>query len=322
MNLLILSVGRRCEIVEYFKKYFERVLAMDIVEYAPALYFADEHFILPKDPKDSREYMEGVLQLCVREKVTAVLTLIDPELVLLDQYRQRFTDIGVTLILSESKVVNNTYDKYRFYCDNKDILPLVATYATPEEVLVKHKFDNVSPLLIKPVMGSGSVGISKIHYANEFKTLKFNHTYQYIYQPFIFGKEFGADLYFDMHSGKIVSVFMKEKIALRAGETDKAVSVFREDLWLELKKLELCGRFSGPVDVDVFLQEDGRIYINEVNPRLGGGYPMAHACGIDFMKLIAENLKGEIHQPEIGGYPQGIKMMKYNQVFCLKNQGS
>lgn len=320
MNLLILSAGRRCEIVKYFKKYFERVLALDIVEYAPALYFADKYFILAKDPNDPREYMEGVIQVCEREKVTVVLTLIDPELVLLDQYRQRFTDIGVTLILSESKVVKNTYDKYRFYCDNKDILSLVATYASQEEVLSKYKFDNVSPLVIKPVIGSGSVGISKIHYANEFKTLKFNQTYQYIYQPFISGKEFGADLYFDMHSGKIVSVFLKEKIALRAGETDKAISVFREDLWHELKKLELCGRFSGPVDVDVFLQEDGIIYINEVNPRFGGGYPMAHACGIDFMKLIAENLRGEVLTPEIGNYPQGVKMMKYNQVFCLTNQ--
>lgn len=322
MNLLILSVGRRCEIVDYFKQEFDRVLAVDITEYAPALYHADSYFILKKDLETPLDYMEEILKICEREKVTAILTLIDPELLLLDQYRQRFLDIGTIPILSEAKVIRNTYDKYSFYCDNREILNLVATYASPEEVLQKHSFDNNSPLLIKPICGSGSIGINTIHYANEFKTLKFNRKYHYIYQPFIFGKEYGIDLYFDMNTKQIVSVFMKEKISLRAGETDKAVSVLSEDIWQEIKKLESCGKFSGPVDVDVFVKNDGTVYLNEVNPRIGGGYPMAHACGINFMKLAAGNLRGETHTPQIGGYPEGVKMMKYSQVLSLNGKES
>jgi len=322
MDLMILSAGRRCEIVDMFKQEFDRVLAVDITEYAPALYHADKYFILEKDFNAPQGYMEEVLAICAREKVSAILTLIDPELLLLDQYRQRFVDIGTVPILSESKLIGDTYDKYLFYSNYREILNMVVTYSTPEQVLKEHPFDNTSPLIIKPVCGSGSVGISTIHYANEFKTLKFNRKYHYIFQPYIFGKEFGVDLYFDSHSNKIVSVFMKEKIALRAGETDKAVSVFREDIWSEVRKLEQCGRFSGPVDVDVFVRDDGAIFVNEVNPRIGGGYPMAHACGMNFMRLIAGNLRGETFSPQIGGYPENVKMMKYTQVYCLNPKES
>ena len=68
--------------------------------------------------------------------------------------------------------------------------------------------------------GSASIGIKKIAAPSDFEGVKENK--QYIYQPFIDGTEYGVDVYFDMISGELVSVFMKKKIAMRAGETDKA----------------------------------------------------------------------------------------------------
>ena len=48
MNLLILSPGRRVEIVEYFKETFHtvgrKVYTLDMSPYAPALYSGDEFF--------------------------------------------------------------------------------------------------------------------------------------------------------------------------------------------------------------------------------------------------------------------------------------
>ena len=53
MNILILSAGTRNLLVSYFKKSgFDKVVAVDACELAPALYCADEHYIVPlmKDP--------------------------------------------------------------------------------------------------------------------------------------------------------------------------------------------------------------------------------------------------------------------------------
>ena len=44
------------------------------------------------------------------------------------------------------------------------------------------------------------------------------------------GREYGADVYVDTITGQVVSVFTKEKLKMRAGETDKSVSVVDEAL--------------------------------------------------------------------------------------------
>lgn len=50
---------------------------------APAIYEADKYYIVPKmtDP----EYMDIILDICKKENINGVLSLIDPELSLLAQ---------------------------------------------------------------------------------------------------------------------------------------------------------------------------------------------------------------------------------------------
>ena len=51
MNILILSCGTRNKIVQYFKRSINdtgKVYATDCSKIAPALYDADEHFIVPR----------------------------------------------------------------------------------------------------------------------------------------------------------------------------------------------------------------------------------------------------------------------------------
>ena len=45
------------------------------------------------------------------------------------------------------------------------------------------------------------------------------------------GIEYGADVYVDMISNEPVAIFTKEKIKMRAGETDKSVSIKDEKLF-------------------------------------------------------------------------------------------
>lgn len=51
MNILLLSVGTRNKIVQYFKQELSnegKVIATDCSELAPALYEADQYYIVPK----------------------------------------------------------------------------------------------------------------------------------------------------------------------------------------------------------------------------------------------------------------------------------
>ena len=315
MNLLILSPGRRVEIVEYFKETFHevgrKVYTLDMSPYAPALYSGDEFFRINKDFNHLERYIDHILDICKEKNVSVILTLIDPELVLLSDYKEKFEAQGIKLILSDLDFIKQTFDKFGFYNTYKDTIKLVETVGSYEDALKKLNSGEWSyPLFAKLRDGSASIGIKKIAAPSDFEGVKENK--QYIYQPFIDGTEYGVDVYFDMISGNLVSVFMKKKIAMRAGETDKAESVKSDKVLEEIKKLKNIKGLYGPIDVDVFVSNDSDVFINEINPRFGGGHPHAYGCGVNFMKLILNNLEGRTNEPVFNNYKEGIMMLKYN----------
>ena len=106
---------------------------------------------------------------------------------------------------------------------------------------------------------------------------------------------------------------MKEKILMRAGETDKSVSCIDSQLFEYLEKFVNEMGYRGQIDIDVF-RIDGEYYISEVNPRFGGGYPHAYECGVNHMKYIIQNIAGNQNTPHLFKYPENMFMMKYNEV--------
>ena len=131
------------------------------------------------------------------------------------------------------------------------------------------------------------------------------------------GQEIGADVYIDLISDEVVSIFTKKKIKMRAGETDKAVSFKDPELFALIEKFVNESGYRGQIDIDIF-EIGGQYYISEVNPRFGGGYPHAYEAGCDHMKLILNNLSGIVNKKNIGAYEEGIYMMKYNEVKIVK----
>jgi len=99
MNILILSAGTRNKVVQYFVKTLNgkgTVVATDMSNLAPAIYEADKYYIVPRmtDPG----YLDVILDICKKEKITGVLSLIDPELSLLAENREKFEAVGTTVI--------------------------------------------------------------------------------------------------------------------------------------------------------------------------------------------------------------------------------
>ena len=105
---------------------------------------------------------------------------------------------------------------------------------------------------------------------------------------------------------------------MRAGETDKSVSIKDEKLFKLIENFCKMVGFKGIIDIDIFKVND-EYYISEVNPRFGGGYPHAYECGVNIPKMIIENIMGNINENVIGEYEEGIYMMKYNEVRVMKN---
>lgn len=316
MNILILSCGTRNKIIQYFRKTVNRldgkVVAADCSELASALYDADQYYILPKIDADG--YMDIILDICRKEKINGILSLIDPELSLLAKHYMEFQAIGTMLIGSSYSLCEMSLDKYQMY------KWLVAHgYNCAKSYTDRaHFFHALTageigyPVFVKPVRGSASISITKAG-DNETVKLLMDHESGLMVQEYLDGQEIGADVYIDMISGEVVSIFTKKKIKMRAGETDKAVSIKNEKLFRYIARFVNEAGYRGQIDIDIF-DLNGKYYISEVNPRFGGGYPHAYECGCNHIELIVENLLGRANKKQIGNYESGVYMMKYNEI--------
>lgn len=320
MNLMILSPGRRVEVVNYFKKEFNnkgfKVYTLDMSPYAPALYEGDEGFVIEKNFNDLDSYINNIIEICVSKNVGAIITLIDPELVLLAKNKDKFLKNNIIPIVSNLDTIMYTFDKYDFSKKLKDIVNVIPTYKSYNDIKIAIENNEVEfPIFAKVRDGSGSVGIGRIDDFNELEG--YINKDNYIFQPYVKEKEYGVDIFFDMIDGKIKKYFIKEKLNMRAGETDKSISVYRKDISDIVTKLEGLG-FLGPIDMDIFEDKYGNLYVNEINPRFGGGYSHAYNSGVDFIECIYKNLIGEINEENIGRYEEGLLMLKYNGTKFIK----
>lgn len=318
MNLLILSCGTRDKVVQYFKKAFGgegKVICTDCSPYAPALYEADVHYIVPRITEPG--YIDTIFDICRKENITGVLSLIDPELSLIAKHEEDFQKLGVTVIESSYELCERTLNKWEMYCWMKEHgYACAKSYITLESFYEDLDKGEVSfPVFVKPMKGSASLHISKAE-DKETVELLFSHGEQMMIQEFMTGQEIGADVYIDLISNEIVSIFTKKKLVMRAGETDKAISFRDEKLFMEIEKFVQENGFRGQIDIDIF-EQNGTYYFSEVNPRFGGGYPHAYECGADHMTLIKNNLAGVTNRKQVGCYAVNKVMMKYNEIMMV-----
>lgn len=314
MNILLTSVGRRGYLVRYFKDALGPdgcVWGADNSRYAPGFAHCDHWAIVPEITHP--DYPDHLLELCVASCIDIVIPLIDPELEVLSGFREEFERRGVLLLLSPRQTNEIASDKYltwQFACQHGIATP--QTYITVAEAL-EHIASGAArwPLLVKPRRGSASMNLT---YCSDRIQLEgaFDACPLPMIQEVVKGAEYGFDLFADGES-RPISVYCKRKLAMRAGETDKAVSTndptliaFGTEL---LKQLKIIG----PADVDVMVDKDGPKLL-EINPRFGGGYPCSHLAGAAFPQKIIAMRKGEPLVSDIGACPDGICMLKQDEI--------
>ncbi|WP_350560625.1 ATP-grasp domain-containing protein [Psychrobacter sp. CAL346-MNA-CIBAN-0220] len=316
MNILFCSVGRRSRLLIDLKKSDSQVniLATDCSPYAPALYFSDQPFVSPRVDDDS--YLQYILKTCKENEVRAITTLIDPEIEILAKNRSHFIDIGVLPLCPSYDTSLLCFDKFKMYeFLKKNNINTVLTYDNLESFKVGLESKEIEfPVFIKPRAGSASVGAEKISDLTQLEEkLENNAQADYIIQELMIGDDLDVDVYVDCISNKPVAAFSKRKIETKIGGASKTISFKDNALFDFIKEIVPKFEFYGPIDMD-FFYKNGQYYLSEINPRFGGAYPHAYGSGIDFYKMIINNINGIKNTENFGNYEDDIVMMMYDDV--------
>lgn len=292
INILVLSAGRRVELIERFKAARMRlgiggkVVAVDISRTAPAIYFADCFHIIPRVSEEN--YIDEIIRVCKEESISLIVPTIDTELLKLSEHRERIEkNTSAKLLLSNDKMINICRDKtntQRFFEENGFGVPKMLTQ---EDIANgNYKF----PLFVKPLDGSSSINTFKVENREELEF--FTH---YIDKPmvqeFIEGLEYSVDVFCDFDANP-VTVVPRIRLATRSGEISKGQVLKDREIIDDVLRLVDALKPIGHITVQCMKTQKGIEYI-EINPRFGGGAPMSIDAGANSCENLYRLLMGE-----------------------------
>ena len=326
MNILFTCAGRRTYLLKYFKENMsegDMIIATDMQLSAPALQVADIKLQVPAvyDPN----YIDITLDICKKHKVNALISLNDLELPILANNKRLFEEFGVKVIVSSPEVIDICFDKYKTAQWIESIgLKSPKTYIRLDDAKKALETGEISfPLFMKPRWGSGSIGLESIsdmedldiYYNILMKKIKktilatasIGNEYILI-QEKLTGNEYGLDVMNDLN-GNNVGVSVKQKLAMRSGETDKAITLDLPDVKKMGERIGKELRHIGNLDVDIMQRANGDYCILELNPRFGGGFPFSYEAGVNLPKAIIEWIKGK-------DTDYSILIPQYNKMFA------
>lgn len=322
MNLLITSIGKRVQLIKHLKESFN-VIGVDAGELNPAKSFVNKFYRIPKVNEEG--YIESLLNICKKEAIKVLIPLYEGEFEILHNVRASFTEIGTTLLLSNRKILNVCKDKhatYKFFLDSGIKIPKVYSEEEVKNTITYGDIDKF-PFIIKPKDGMGSHGVYKI---NNLKELKFFKSYveNGIVQEFIEGHEYTVDTLVDF-KGNPIYIIPRKRIEVKSGEVVKSSTVKDEGIINETFKVIECLNklrdenglaLCGPLTIQFFKKNDGTLYLLEINPRFGGGVPLAFEAGANYGKTIFELVQGE--QIEYKKEFQEMTMLRYEEAVYIQ----
>ncbi len=294
INILILSAGRRVELINCFKNARDRlgicgnIVAADCSELAPALYFADINEIVPRISEGDK-YIDSIINICKNFEISLIVPTIDTELRLLSENKDRIeSETKAKVLVSDESVINVCRDKkntQRFLEEHGFKVPRMLTEEELDDV------ENLKfPLFIKPLDGSSSINAFKVNNADELATYR-KLIDKPIVQEFMEGTEYTIDAFLDFNS-HLITLVPRIRIATRSGEIAKGVITRDHEIMKDVTRLMQELRPIGHITIQCMKTRRGIEYI-EINPRFGGGAPMSIMAGADSCENLYRLLQGE-----------------------------
>ncbi|UCF44275.1 MAG: ATP-grasp domain-containing protein [Planctomycetota bacterium] len=320
LTVLFTCIGRRVSLLNSFRgaarelKIDISLLGTDTTNLSSAFQLCDKKFLVK--PVSHRDYLRQLLAIVKANRVELLVPTIDTDLLLLAKNKPKFASVGCCVLISKAGVVGICQDKrktYRFLLKNGFDTPVTMSVRT---ALSKKKLN--WPCFLKPWDGNASRGTAKVD--NRKELLFFvKRIPNPICQEFVNGTEHTCDVYVDLNM-KVRCVVPRKRIEVRAGEVSKGQVVKHPRIMREAARLvEALGAGPGVITLQLFLTSDDKVKFIEINPRFGGGVPLAIKAGANFPKWILQEVLGRKTNIRFDGFKDKVIMLRYDGEVWLEN---
>ena len=312
ITVMFTCIGRRVSLMKSFSRSIRKIgykpciIGTDITEMSSALQLCDKRHLVRSVDKSG--YLQDLLNIVKTDKVDLIVPTVDLDLKLLAANKQKFEKLGCKVLISSPEVIDICQDKRKtFKFLNKNGFDTPVTMSRQAALIKK---DMAYPCFLKPWDGYASRGSAKVENKMELKVLA-NKIPNCIVQEYICGDEYTCDVFVDF-DGLVRCVVPRKRIEVRSGEVNKG-QIIKDKQVMETaaKAVEALGAGPGVITLQLFKDRIGRIAIIEINPRFGGGVPLAIKAGADFPKWIVQQLVGIKPRIKFDGFKDKLLMLRY-----------
>jgi carbamoyl-phosphate synthase large subunit len=282
-----------------------RILVTDITDTSPAFHRADKGLLVP--PVGRIEYVPTLLDIVREHQVDLLVPLTDLDLRSLARQQHHFAEAGCTVMIGPEETVTLCRDKTR----TNSLLESCGLDTIRTLSLNEFRTHPFYPCFVKPIRGSASIGTGRIENEKELQAHIATFGDLLIVQELVDGEEFTIDVY-RSRDGQVRCVVPRKRLVVRSGEVEKGRTVHDPSLMDATCRLAdqlegLWGVFCAQCR-----REGDRIRFFEINPRFGGGAPLAIAAGANLPLYLLQEVLGKPITAEMGRFTDGLLMMRYD----------
>lgn len=289
-NILISGLGG--SLFPYLHSVLKTKYNLFYVDSNPTLskIYPDLHFYHAPRVEDS-DYFPFIESLVRKHHIYAYIPLIDEEILpALSYCNDKLSDLIISV--PHANFCSLCLDKHRLMQSLHDtgISSLLSILA--HEVQPSHSF----PIFVKPRVGRGSRGISKISsYEQLDGYLKLNNALspdQIMVQENVEGQEYTVGVLINKEN-QLLSICSK-KVIEKKGITISAVT--ETNPLINSVVQEIVDQYApcGPMNVQLFVTPDQEIKVFEINPRFSTTTVLSLRAGVDKISLYLENLHNQL----------------------------
>ena len=309
--------GRRVALIEAFRHAMKqlditgKVLVTDITPASATFHTADEAMLVPT--ADDEDYIPTLIKICDNHNIGLVIPLTDLDLRIIATHRNDFEKIRSKVMIGAPETILTCQDKIRTSKFLKKIgLKPIRTFT-----LSQFRERPFFPCFIKPLRGSASMGTGVLNCESELNAHLAAYGESMLVQDYIPGAEYTLDIYRNK-AGEVLCVVPRQRLSIRAGEVEKGLTVNDAELIEAGVRIgENLEGVWGVVNAQCRRPPGGKPHFFEINPRFGGGVPLAIAAGANLPRYVLEETLGLPVSAELGSFKSNLLMLRYDSAIFV-----
>ncbi|GIV30224.1 MAG: hypothetical protein KatS3mg028_1290 [Bacteroidia bacterium] len=299
MNILITCGGgfQGLTLIKDIKQSKEThfVVVTDINTDSITHYFAEEYIISPPVSQEEK-YIQFLHDLVDKYKLNFIIPATGIDIELLSTLKTDFLKKNCSIFVPDIDALSiflNKKKSIEFLSNNN--FPVLPTYKLTD---IESNLTDCLPFIIKPIIGSGSKGITKIktiYEWNMFKKNKSDIDNNYVIQPLIDDfDEYSIDFNISL-SGKMSYPIIRKRNFTTLGfaavmEFSQKYYIFLKDVILKIQEVFSDSIFSGYYNIQVIYAKNKKeLWINDINPRIGTSSVLSKFLNVSLFDNVYES---------------------------------